>query len=136
MGHINNLSIQGIEAQRSHILEHPGKPGVTEEGLMLGSGKNKQGSWRRQLLESYQGESPHTHTFTSLLHYRAPASTIHRTFKLHLGTIFSMDYNLGRLKMTIKTLFFSKPTNTALGLSRKLLGTSKELIYLCPPMTV
>lgn len=66
VGHINNLSMQGAEAQ---VLGHPGKPGVSEDSLTLGPGeKNKQESWRRDhwsVLEGCQGQQMHTHAHTS-----------------------------------------------------------------------
>lgn len=66
VGHINNLSMQGAEAQ---VLGHPEKPGVSEDGLTLGPGeKNKQESWRRDywsVLEGCLEQQMHMHAYTS-----------------------------------------------------------------------
>lgn len=64
--------------------------------------------------------------------YTSQASTIESTFKLHLGTIFSLDYNLGRLKMTIKTLFY-KTHKQCFGSFQKVAGYFKRARFFYLP---
>ena len=81
-----------------------------------GDKKNKQGSWRKRSLvrvKQLSGEThTHTHTHTHIPTFIKEISdspTTQSTFKLHLGEILSKDYNLCRLKMTVKMLIFLNP---------------------------
>ena len=64
------------------------------------------------VLNNCQGKHTHTHTHTHIPTFIKEISdspTTQSTFKLHLGAILSKDYNLCRLKMTVKMLIFLNP---------------------------
>ena len=108
-------SVHGIlQARTLEWVAMKQNEGITEEGLKLDGGKNnKQGSWRKR---SYLG--PYWIVFReNIRHTHSPSLKRSQTiqspkalsgFKLHSGAILSKDYNLCRLKMTIKTLIFLK----------------------------
>jgi hypothetical protein len=92
-------------------------------------------SWRleKSPLVCVRHRHMHMCTHTTFIKEITDNSTTEHTFKLHLGAIFSEDYNLGRSKMTIKSLIFFKPTKITLGLYCKLSGATKDSSFLSLP---